>query len=184
LPLAGLNNVTIEPLALSDSIGMVDFVFPPGPNSGLGHIDYGDNTRPGRTFPVATTTLDAYLGNRNPRFLMMDVEGAEPMVLRGGQAWIERQHPAIVVEAHHNKPVIHEFLVGHGYTVFSIERFGLRKPQPTPAVQQYNWLAIHGSEAALAEQVDRHIKVCALLPPIPTVHPLSRPWQPGGLPYA
>ncbi|CAN5867126.1 hypothetical protein BH23GEM9_BH23GEM9_10770 [soil metagenome] len=41
------------------------------------------------------------------RLLMMDVEGAEVDVLRGGERWIAQERPVIIAEAHHNK---HELL--------------------------------------------------------------------------
>lgn len=169
-----LKNILVEPIALSDSIGTIDFVFPEGSNSGIGHIDYGDDFRPGRKFTVDTTTLDTYLINKNIRLLMMDVEGAESMVLRGGVNVIDTTHPVIIVEAHHNKKEMFDFFVNHGYTVYSIERLGLRKPQIDPNVAQYNWVAIHDSEPKLSAKVDRCIKLAGLLPPIKYLHPLNQ----------
>jgi len=171
--LGSLSNVTIIPMAVSDTVGTIDFMFPEGSNSGIGHIDYGDEFRPGRKFTVDMTTLDKYLENTPARLLMMDVEGAEPMVLRGGGEWIEKHSPVIVVEAHHHKQEMYDFFVSHNYTVYSIERLGLKKPQTDPDVTQYNWVAIHERESELAARINKYIRLAGLLPPIKYINPIA-----------
>jgi FkbM family methyltransferase len=79
------------------------------------------------TGPARSTTLDAYLaeeGVDQVDFIKLDVDGAEPEVLAGGQATISRSAPTIVMEL---APYIYEgtdgfgrlvsFLRDHDYTV-------------------------------------------------------------------
>lgn len=167
-----IKNVDVVDLAVSDSVGSINFVFPEGRNSGLGHIDYGDGKRPGRSFSVGTTTLDDYLNDVSARLLMMDVEGAETNVLQGGRRWIAANRPVIVCEAHHHKAEILSVLTRFNYSVHSIRRFGLDRPQPSPSIPQANWLAVHRDENSLAHRIDRMIKWCGVLPPITGIHPL------------
>jgi len=169
-----LSNVTIIPMAVSDSVGTVDFVFPEGANSGIGHIDYGDQFRPGRNLTVDMTTLDKYLDKSKARLLMMDVEGAEPMVLRGATTWINTYKPVIIVEAHQNKQEMYDFFIENNYIVLSIERLGLREPKTAPEIDQYNWLAVHEDEIELVAKVNRKIKLAGLLPIIKGLHPLTK----------
>ena len=172
--IGGLDNVQVEEKAVSNEVGRVEFVSPGGPNSGIGHIDYGDGFRPGRKFTVETTTLDQFLKNTEARLLMMDVEGAEPLVLQGAENWIDTYHPLVIVEAHHNKKEMYEYFQRRGYRVYSIERLGLKTPKVEAEAVQYNWLAIHQNESELAKKVDRTIKICAWLPAIRGIHPLCR----------
>lgn len=171
--IGSLSNVTLESTAVSDKTGLLKFVFPEGSNSGIGHLDFGDGERPGREFDVESTTLDDYLGNESARLLMMDVEGAEPMVLKGGQAWVARILPVIIVEAHKNKADMYDFFSKNGYSVHSIERLGLRPIKLDPEAKQYNWLALHDGQVELVKKVDRAIKLAGLLPPIRGLHPLA-----------
>lgn len=168
-----LVNVTLESMAVSDKTGFLKFVSPEGSNSGIGHLDYGDGERPGREFEVESTTLDHYLHLESARLLMMDVEGAEPMVLKGGQEWIARFSPVIIVEAHENKAEMYEFFLRNRYSVYSIERLGLKPIKLEPESKQYNWLAIHENQLELAKKVERSIKLAGLLPPIRHLHPLA-----------
>ena len=167
-----VQNIELVPCAVSDVAGTLDFVFPEGRNSGLGHIDYGYGERPGRHLSVDATTLDTYLEQVPARLLVMDVEGAEPMVLNGGRAWIERYRPAIVCEAHHHKEEIHNILTSLGYAVYSIARLGLVQPELDPAVPQANWLAIDRGEPRLAHRIERMIRRCGIAPSIRGLNPL------------
>lgn len=177
-------NVTVEPSAVSDSVGTVDFVIPANSrNSGTGHIDStreGDSSAAPRVqaqattrVQVQTTTLDEYFRrNAKARLLTIDVEGAELMVLRGGQAWIQRNRPIIVLEAHHRRQELYDFLRSMDFVVRSIERFGLRPPKTDEKEEQWNWLAVHSSEVNVLGRVNRMIQVCGIVPPLPFIHPL------------
>jgi hypothetical protein len=49
---------------------------------------------------VAALTLDEVVAGRPCRFVKMDVEGAEPRVVRGGLATLASAHPTILAELH------------------------------------------------------------------------------------
>ncbi len=171
----GLDNVCIVPMAVAAASGTRRFVLVDSDdgNTGLGHLDYGDGFRPGTVADVSAVALDAFLGDRDARLLMMDVEGGEPEVLSGGERWISRNRPVIILEAHHHRSALHRWLTAHGYEVHSIERLGLKPPRTEDDVAQYNWLAIHRAECSLAAAVDRQIRRCGLCPRILVRHPLA-----------
>ncbi|RZJ16258.1 MAG: FkbM family methyltransferase [Haliea sp.] len=99
---AGLRNVTIENLALSNQQGELDLFVP------------GDSHSPGASLEpgiaeatachketVQVTTLDAYAADRlhsRVRVIKIDVEGHEMAVLQGALGLIRRDKPLLVVE--------------------------------------------------------------------------------------
>lgn len=101
---AGHPNVHTNKVALSDQPGEVDLHLPVKESgrvgSSLGHFG-PENARDYVIERVATTTLDAYVGERNlPRldFVKCDVEGAEFLVLKGAAETLRRFHPTIYIE--------------------------------------------------------------------------------------
>ncbi|MGH7660250.1 MAG: FkbM family methyltransferase [Vulcanimicrobiaceae bacterium] len=101
---AEFNNVrdrcTIRHAAMADREGEVTFGKPArrlGSGSIVGIEGLRDEAFEAITVPA--TTLDAAFEGREPpvRLLHMDVEAAEPMVIAGGHAFIERHRDMIVV---------------------------------------------------------------------------------------
>lgn len=98
-------------------------LIPPDPsahNNGLGRL--ASETDAG-TVPVQVETLDTELDGRSVAVLKMDVEGFEQAVLEGAAlALAERRLRHIIFEDHvgAGSPVMTS-LLGHGYTIFSIE---------------------------------------------------------------
>jgi FkbM family methyltransferase len=91
-----LSNVALLPFALGDQIGHATFRTAIGSNGcfvGRGDVSYLD---PYLTI-VPTLRLDD-LEIERVDVIKIDVEGAEPQVLEGASATIERDHPAIVFE--------------------------------------------------------------------------------------
>jgi FkbM family methyltransferase len=98
--LNGIKNIEVIPVAVGDHTGRARLVlarFAGGaalreagaPPDACGEID------------VAITTLDDWLaanGDRAPALVKIDVEGAEPAVLRGLAATLARAKPALLVE--------------------------------------------------------------------------------------
>lgn len=91
---AGLSNVTVYPVALSDRTGTATFyVRKKGDTSSLSPD--GDAT----PVPVTVATLDEQLaGERRIDVMKIDVEGSELDVLRGGQMTIRRHRPIVYFE--------------------------------------------------------------------------------------
>lgn len=97
----GLSNILVSSHAVSDSTGLeVTFLyFPERPGiSGFRRREAVEELQAEERTAV-TTTLDESLSDLSPRFLKIDVEGAEMLVLRGGRSVIDRARPVIAVEA-------------------------------------------------------------------------------------
>ncbi|MGB8861105.1 MAG: FkbM family methyltransferase [Ilumatobacteraceae bacterium] len=92
----GLAQVRLLPFALSESIGFAAFRSAIGSNGGFTGSDASESIDPSVTI-VPTVRLDD-LGIDRVDVIKIDVEGAEPMVLRGATSMIERDHPVIVFE--------------------------------------------------------------------------------------
>lgn len=95
-----LANVTLRQFALSETSGTAEFVLvneAPG-YSGLRerHYDMAVTTQ---RIPVQLRTLDSFLPELpRIRFLKVDCEGAEVLVLRGGRGLLERDRPVVGFE--------------------------------------------------------------------------------------
>lgn len=84
---------------------------------------------------VATTTIDAYAAEAGigcVGLIMLDLEGSELAVLRGAEAVLRRDGPALVFEIHRlyvdwsdglERTEIVRFLVDLGYTIFAVRDF-------------------------------------------------------------
>jgi FkbM family methyltransferase len=89
-------------------------------------------SNPAQAIEVAGVRLDDYFaeGNRIPNIVKVDVEGAEPQVLRGMEQFLRRNAPLVVMEylisssqnKAHREAVA--FAQGLGYQVFRIESNG------------------------------------------------------------
>jgi FkbM family methyltransferase len=93
---------------------------PAAHNSGLGRL--GTSTEKGAV-PVEVETLDDELHGRSVAILKLDVEGAEQAVLEGAASALkDGRLRHIIFEDHHgaNSAVMTQ-LLGHGYTIYSIE---------------------------------------------------------------
>jgi FkbM family methyltransferase len=98
--------VTVHQAALSQEPGDAELAVPVHEGrelSALASLEPGaapDDVR-FQKVPVAVTTLDEALRDDGPpvRFLKCDVEGHELDALRGGEALLRRDHPAILLEA-------------------------------------------------------------------------------------
>jgi FkbM family methyltransferase len=111
--------------------------------------------------PVATVRLDDALADAAaPTVLLVDVEGAEPMVLRGAADLIARVRPLVVFEynfvsrARFRLADVHDAL-GGGYTIYRLRRDGLLDAK---VEQSWNCVAVPSGgpfEPACAERIAR-----------------------------
>jgi FkbM family methyltransferase len=92
----GLSNVHLFPIALGESTGYASFRSAIGSNGGFLNHDERDSLDPNVTI-VPTMRFDD-LAIPRVDIIKIDVEGAEPIVLRGATEAIERDHPVIVFE--------------------------------------------------------------------------------------
>lgn len=65
---------------------------------GTGGLQKAGAYKDAPTFTMRTTTLDAYIGNTPVGLIKLDVDGYEPMVLRGARQTIARWRPPILCE--------------------------------------------------------------------------------------
>jgi FkbM family methyltransferase len=99
-------DVKVEQFALSDSNGEATFNFLPGAAaySSLLHREEIENGQVVRRLTVRVRMLDDYLpADADIAFLKIDVEGAEPAVLRGARRLLSRSRPVTVFECDPSK---------------------------------------------------------------------------------
>jgi FkbM family methyltransferase len=99
-------------MAVSDSDGTMEFKQSEdmrGPSTGshltaglppLSQADYQKFTAT-RVTTMRLDTLVESRGEKPPDIIKIDVEGAEEMVLRGGERLLKRRHPVLLMEVHH-----------------------------------------------------------------------------------
>lgn len=98
-------NVTIEHLALSDSVGTVTLYIPTNKANktstpGATIVNHKVDSKFNKTENVSTETLDSYCTRNNiqPDFLKIDVEGNELKIFQGGVNTLKKYKPKIMVE--------------------------------------------------------------------------------------
>ena len=91
-----LTNLQLLPFALSDRLGFAAFRSAIGSNGGFTSGDNSDFIDPSVTI-VPTIAFDD-LDIAHVDVVKIDVEGAEPIVLRGAVEMIRRDHPVIIFE--------------------------------------------------------------------------------------
>jgi FkbM family methyltransferase len=190
-------NVQVLPYALSETSGTVQFAAPPeGASSGIGHllgpeeresgaITYYGGVIPSAVVEVTCRTLDSFGEDFGDVSLVVaDIEGAELAMLRGGEAFLRRISPALIVEAsptHLERAgvdlrLLHAELRRFGYAVFEIGDLGLREVTHADASRGVrNWVCLPASEAHLVGDVQRSIRRCGLTPCLDGLNPMSAP---------
>ena len=124
--------VTLKNVALSESDGVIPFVFAEGSpeESGLRQRVYNlpEQAKP-RAIEVATERLDRYVDAvENLKYVKIDVEGGEMNVLNGGVEVLARRRPLVSVEyGHpgysvygHSLYTLFDFAEHHGYVLYDI----------------------------------------------------------------
>jgi FkbM family methyltransferase len=155
-------DVTVLPVALSDSVGVARFQYVttnPG-YSGLRRRQYPRADEQVETITVKMTTLDAALPETLPvAFVKIDVEGAELLVLRGGRKTLTRWRPHVVFE--------HGLGAADHYGVRPEHVYDLLAACGLQVSLMAEWLAGRGSlsRVAFARQFDRRINFYFLAHP-------------------
>jgi FkbM family methyltransferase len=169
--------------AVAQECGMLQFALPPDAHStGIGHLTKETSAHL-NTIEVNCVTLDS-LESRLSRvnMIFMDVEGAEPLVLRGARTLIARHRPPIVLESEPRwlaragsspKALISE-LQALSYIPYKMGRFGVSPIGPADLQRPQNWLCLHASQSKKVALASRYILRCALMPCLPGWNPLCR----------
>ncbi len=186
--LSELKQITMAENAVGAEPGRVTFQLADDPNNaGTGHVLSRPAARSGATIDVEVTTLDRFCdaaaaGGIRPRFVVMDIEGAELDALRGGQALIANVRPVVVLEI--NAPrlrerglapdAIEQFLAARDYECRAIGRYGLL-PVGQTSSQAVDWIAVprtpDGAHARLLAKIHRRLFWAAVLPLYRGVNP-------------
>jgi len=101
---SGASQVLVEPVACSDSEGMVEFFAATRENAGASSLSKANAASAGpiaRSYRVRTRRLDAIVresGVTRVDVIKIDVEGAELLVLKGAGETLDRYHPVVAVE--------------------------------------------------------------------------------------
>jgi FkbM family methyltransferase len=173
-------NVEVLPYAVGDRAAVERLSVPSGfPSQAQIVTDHGADSA---TIEVESVTLDSMedvLGD--PRMLFVDVEGSEVNVIRGGASMIARSRPHIFIEANPKALNTLGFTAGElkselirfGYTIAKVERFGLSAVAETEFRGYQNWICVQ--QPRQLQPLQRFLRMCALLPCVPFVHPLTRP---------
>lgn len=83
--------------------------------SGVGRIKAGDVPTGSSNQAVAIRTLDSFGLFENVDFIKMDVEGYEPLIIKGATKTIESNWPVILCEINRGDFTAKELLEGMGY---------------------------------------------------------------------
>lgn len=120
---SGASQVAVQPVACSDSEGVVDFFASPRENtsaSSMSKVNAAQGGSVRATYHVRTRSLDAIVrdsGVTRVDVIKIDVEGAELLVLKGAGETLDRYHPVVGVE------LIDEQLINMGASSAEVIRF-------------------------------------------------------------
>jgi FkbM family methyltransferase len=121
-------NTFLNEIALSDKIGETEFFDREiSRHSGGSSLIKLPHFKKYRIINVKTTTLDEYiLNHRPPTIIKIDVEGGEPLVLRGALNLIKKYKPLIIMEVGsddlHREAI--NILMEENYQAFKINKDG------------------------------------------------------------
>jgi FkbM family methyltransferase len=131
--LNGLDQIVVRPWAVSSAEGDVDLELDPEPALSALASRVASTDRARHVERVPAVTLDGYLAGRRADLIKIDVEGAELLVVRGGQSLLARpeaEAPVLIFEcALHNyarfgySPLdLFRLLNDHGYEIWRFDR--------------------------------------------------------------
>lgn len=143
LELNGLSNVTVFPMALSDSEGTVQFCVPLDGEEAFGSMHNNGRFPVKATVDVPTKRLDDVIAEESfpeVSLVKMDAEGAELLILRGATNLMKSaKKPTIIFEANETnmKPFgygvfdLLQFVQAHGYRLRQIDSEDwIAEPEP------------------------------------------------------
>jgi FkbM family methyltransferase len=174
-------NVEVLPYAVGARAESIRMAVPAGFPSRAQVVTEEEEEGSTVTVEAESVTLDSMedmLGR--VRLLFVDAEGSEVNVIRGADSVLSRSKPDIVIEA--NPKSLEELgftaaelraeLVGHGYEIAKLERLRVSPVTETEFSGYQNWVCVQ--DVRQLEKLERFMRVCAVAPNIPLLHPLRR----------
>ena len=178
--LSEYKNIVVHEFALSNEERIADFIPPLGENSGVGHLAWESDDK--NAISVNVTMLDAMVEKIGPaKLIVTDIEGEEYNFLLGAMDYIQQYRPYLLMEATppllklKGQSIQHQYavLLGLGYTVFGITRFGLaRVADSSLTPDRQNWVCFPRELEFLADKVQKTIWRCGLAPLVLNLNPL------------
>ncbi|NJL06598.1 MAG: FkbM family methyltransferase [Chloroflexaceae bacterium] len=177
-------HISVLPYAVAEAARTVQFQKPSSPhNTGTGKISR-DPHEQSETFAVPCVTLDQLSRSLPaPRFMHIDAEGAEPLILQGAQHLIARHRPTIFLEVFPR--LLKEFdttpaalrttLQQMGYHVFMLRLLLGRQSVPINTHLLINWIAVPVEQPALLRRITAYVHLAGWLPLGSSVNPLCSP---------
>lgn len=152
----GLPNIQAHRLAFSNQEATLEFLYTPNCSGATSQVLAG---QPGsqeslQRVSCPATTLDRFCAQHElvPQIIKCDVEGAELMVIQGGEAMLGRDRPVILIELlrkwarkfdYHPNEVV-ERLGRLGYQAYTLSNEGLRLcPGIDEETQETNFVFLH-----------------------------------------
>ena len=145
----GMNNVSVQNVALSNAEGSLPMFEGPEGHKGISSLRQIDNSS--ATLEVRTLPLDSFASTLSPiKLIKIDVEGAEQLVLEGMTKLLSMNHPYLVIEITdnylrafgHGARHLANFISEFGYRMYKIGAEGLILMNPEQAADddQFNAL--------------------------------------------
>ncbi len=162
------SNIKVEPVALSDSIGELDFFEVKNDKyaymkfnlSGEGNAGSKKIVRNFHPEKVQTITLDEYAAHNLDRkvgLIKLDTEGTENLILQNGSRVISEMKPIIICETLFGKieDQLEELMKDHGYLFFNHTEMGLQAVNSIHRTKDNgirNCFFVHPSKKGLIEK--------------------------------
>lgn len=129
----GINNIKVEPYAISDSNGSSEIFVGPEEHCGISSLTQPHNFTAKQH--VELRTLDSLISDTKINFIKIDVEGYELKALRGMTTIIEKNSPDFICEvtedflknAGDSTADLFDFFNKYNYSAFRIDYDGLKK---------------------------------------------------------
>ena len=155
----GLFNIEAHRLAFSNKQATLEFLYTPHCSGATSQVLAG---QPGKRESLQkvsclATTLDQFCLQHQlaPQIIKCDVEGAELMVIQGGETILAQHNPVILIELlrkwakqfdYHPNEVV-ELLGRHGYQAYTLSSEGLRAcPGIDEQTVETNFVFLHGQK--------------------------------------
>ena len=154
LRLNEINNIHVRQIAVSDQCGVLSLYTDTESFGFSNHsLARGKQVFHGAEEQVEVVTLDSIFGVASQRIsvIKLDIEGAELLALRGAEAILRRDHPALLLEVdarwtanfHYAPADVYRYLSALGYSCYWIdEREQLHYIQDASVMHEWNWAAL------------------------------------------